>query len=118
MTASGARASRDDVRHPGGIGALDRNQHHAGIAKDGGIFGQRELVRFYRAIEAFKARQPQPVGLDFGDHPRPRQQRDIPAGSRQHAADEAADAAGPAMPIGRSDSFVCLLLTHRSTKPR
>ena len=45
-------------------------------------------------IEAFETRQPQAVGLDFRDHARPRQQRDAAAAGRQHAADEAADAAG------------------------
>ena len=36
-----------------------------------------------------------PSAFDLGDHARPRQQGDLAAGRRQHAADEAADAAGP-----------------------
>ena len=50
--------------------------------------------RLYRLIEAFETRRPQPVGLDFGDHARTRQQGDTATPGRQHAADEAADAAG------------------------
>ena len=33
MTASGGACLRDDVGHGGGIRALDRDQHHAGIAR-------------------------------------------------------------------------------------
>jgi len=44
----------DDIGHLGGIRAFDRDQHHAGIAKDGGIFRQRELARFERLINPSK----------------------------------------------------------------
>jgi hypothetical protein len=34
----GWRVSRDDIGHLGGIGALDRDQHHAAVVKNGRIF--------------------------------------------------------------------------------
>jgi hypothetical protein len=46
-------------------------------------------------VKTFETRRPQAVGFDFGDDARPRQQRDAAAAGRQHAADEAADAARP-----------------------
>src|SRR6185295_18666680 len=46
-------------------------------------------------IETFKTRRPQAACLDFSDNARTRQQRNASAACRQHAADEAADAACP-----------------------
>ena len=86
---------RDDIGHRGSVGALDRNQHHGGIAKNRRVFRQREPVRSDGLIEALKARRPQAIRLDFADHARTRQQRHIPAAGHQHTADEAADAARP-----------------------
>ena len=54
----GRRVPRDDIGHLGGIGALDRHQHHAGIAEDRRIFRQRELVRtrsFDRSLQSSSA---------------------------------------------------------------
>ena len=85
----------DDVGHGGGIRALDRDQHDAGILKNGRIFRQCEPIARDGLVKAFKTRRPQPMGLDFGDHARTRQQRNAAAAGRQHAADEAADAARP-----------------------
>ena len=63
--------------------------------KNGRIFRQCEPIARDGLVEAFKTRRPQAVGLDFGDHARTRQQRNAAAAGRQHAADEAADAARP-----------------------
>jgi hypothetical protein len=85
----------DDVGDLCSIGALDRHQHHAGIVKNRRIFRQRQLVRGNPSVEALEACQPQPVAFDLGNHARPRQQGDLATSRRQHAADNAADAAGP-----------------------
>ena len=98
----GGRMLCDDVGDPCGIGALDRDQHHAGIAEDRGIIGQRQLVRGNPPLKTLKTRQPQPVGCDLFDHARACQQRDAAARGSIHAADKAADAAGP----GHADRFV------------
>ena len=92
----------DDVGDPGGIGALDRDKHHAGIAKNRRIFRQRQLVRRNPAVEALEARQPQPVAFDLGDHARPRQQRDLTAARRNMPPTKQPMLPAPAMPIVRS----------------
>jgi hypothetical protein len=79
----------------GGIRAFHGHQHGSGIAKNPGIFGQRQRVRGDVPLEIPKTRQPQPVTFDFPDHARARQQGGAAAGDRVHAADKAADAAGP-----------------------
>ena len=91
----GRGVPRNDIGHRDGIGALDRHQHHGGIADDRRIFRQSELVRSDRLIETLKARRPQAAGLDFADHARTRQQRHTTPAGHQHTADEAADAARP-----------------------
>ena len=89
------RVPGDDVGHGSGIRALDRDQHDAGILKNGRIFRQCEPIARDGLVETFKTRRPQAAGFDFGDHARTRQQRNAAAAGRQHAADEAADAARP-----------------------
>jgi hypothetical protein len=106
----GGRMLRDDVGDFSGIGALDRDQHHAGVAEDRGIFRQRQPVRGDPLIKTLKTRQPQPVGFDLLDHARARQQRDPAARGRIHAADKAADAAGPRY----ADRSVCVHLSFNS----
>ena len=64
---------RDDVGNLGGIGAFDRHQHHADIAKYLGIFRQRQAVSGDGLLETLEAGQPQAVLVDFLDHARPRQ---------------------------------------------
>jgi hypothetical protein len=84
----------DDIGDLGRICAFHRHQHHAGIGKNAGVFGQRQFVGCNGAIKSLKTRQPQAVGCDLLDHPRACQQCDAAAGGRKHAADKAADAAG------------------------
>ena len=55
----------DDAGDLGGIGALDRHQHHGGIVKHRRIFRQRQLVRRNPAVEALETGQPQPVAFDL-----------------------------------------------------
>ena len=85
----------DDVGHGGGIRALDRDQHDAGVLEKVRIFRQCEPIARDGLVKTFKTRRPQAVGFDFSDHARTRQQRNAAAAGRQHAADEAADAARP-----------------------
>ena len=98
----GGRMLRDGVGDPSCIGALDGDQHHAGIAEDRGITRQGQLVRGDPLLKTLKTRQPQPVCCDLFDHARACQQRDAAARGSIHAADKAADAAGP----GHADRFV------------
>ena len=55
------------------VGLFAGGSLSAGIREDRGILRQRKFVRTDGTIKAFKTRQPQAVGLDFADHPRPRQ---------------------------------------------
>jgi hypothetical protein len=91
----GGRMACDEIRHPGGIRAFHGHQHQAGVAKDSRILGQRQCARCDVPRQALEARQLEPVTFDLLDHARARQQRDTAAGGRKHAADKAADAAGP-----------------------
>ncbi len=52
----------------------------------------RGTIFRFRTLEA---RQPEPMAFDLLDHARTRQQRDAATGRSTHAADKAADAAGP-----------------------
>jgi hypothetical protein len=85
----------DDIGHGSGIRALDRDQHDAGVLKKVRIFRQCEPIARDGLVKTFKTRRPQAVGFDFSDDARTRQQRNAAAAGRQHAADEAADAARP-----------------------
>ncbi len=85
----------DDIGHGSGIRALDRDQHNAGIPENRRSFRQCKPIARNGLVKAFETRRPQPMGLDFGDDARTRQQRNAVAAGRQHAADEAADAARP-----------------------
>ena len=84
-------------------------------AKMEGFSDNANWSRAIGLLEAVEARQPQAAGLDLGDHARPRQQRDATAAGRQHAADEAADAARPCDP-DRSirNHFVTYRVAHGS----
>ena len=89
------RVPGDDIGHGRGIRALDRDQHDPGVLKNGRIFRQCEPIARDGLVKTFKTRRPQAVSLDFSDHARTRQQCNAAASGRQHAADEAADAARP-----------------------
>jgi hypothetical protein len=93
---------RNQIGDFGGIRAFHSHQHHADIAKSFDISRQRQRIRCDLPVKALEARQVKPVGPDFLDHPRARQQGDAAAGQSKHAADKAADAAGAGYP----DRFV------------
>ena len=88
------RVGGNDVGDSGGIGAFDGHQHRTDVGKDSAVLRQRQLAGCDPPLKALEAGQPQPIAFDFPDHARARQQRNAAAGSRQHAADKAADAAG------------------------
>ena len=79
----------------GEAGGAKTDEHDAGVLKNGRIFRQCELTARDGLVKTFKARRPQAACLDFSDHARTRQQRNAAAAGRQHAANEAADAARP-----------------------
>jgi len=89
------RVPGDDIGHACGIRALDRDQYDAGVRKNGRIFRQCEPIARDGLVKTFETRQPQAACFDFGDQARTPQQRNAAAAGRQHAADEAADAARP-----------------------
>ena len=71
------RVARDRVRDLGRIGALDGDQHHAGVGKDLGIVGQRQLSDADMPLRAFEARQASAQGFRS-----PRSRADAPAARR------------------------------------
>ncbi len=83
--------------------------------KIGRIFRQCELIARDGLVETFKTGRPQAACFDFSDHARTRQQRNAAAAGRQHAADEAADAARPSNTDRLARNHFATTALHRAS---
>ena len=84
----------DRIGHRRGVGALDRDEDNARVSKNGIVLGKQQPVRRHSTIEPLETRQSQTIPLDVSDHSWTREQGNLAPCIGQHAADEAADAAG------------------------